>query len=359
MSEASASRRPDPAFWRGRRVFLTGHTGFKGGWLALALARLGAEVTGFALTPETEPNLFTVADVASGCRSLIGDIRDRAALEAALVEARPEVVLHLAAQPIVRRARLEPVETFATNVMGTVHLLDALRRAETVRAVVAVTSDKVYDNVEWAWPYRETDRLGGKEAYGASKAAAEIAVECWRQAFLAEKGIAAATVRAGNIIGGGDWAEDRLVPDAMRAFARGGSVTLRNPRAIRPWQHVLEPVGAYLMLAEDLVRRPAEAPKAINFGPTAADARTVREIVDRLAALWGISPGWVQDDGHHPYEARHLTLDSSLAAAKLGWSPTWTLDEALARTVGWYRAYYAGADMRARTLEEIGEHIGV
>ena len=352
------SRRPDPGFWRGRRVFLTGHTGFKGGWLALALARLGAVVTGYALAPETKPALFEAAHVGEAVASEIGDIRDRARLEAAIAAAAPEIVLHLAAQPIVRRARLEPVETFATNVMGTVHLLDALRRIDSVRAVIVVTSDKVYDNVEWAWPYRETDRLGAKEAYGGSKAAAEIAVEAWRHAFLAERGVAVATVRAGNIIGGGDWAEDRLVPDAMRAFARGEPVVIRNPAAIRPWQHVLEPVGAYLMLAEDLANG-AAPPLALNFGPPAADARTVADIVGRLARLWGIDPGWVQDAGHHPYEARHLTLDSSLAAAKLRWSPTWTLDQALERTVGWYKHFYEGRDARARTLAEIEEHVGV
>ena len=349
-------------FWRGRRVFLTGHTGFKGGWLAALLHRLGASVTGFALAPDGKPNLFEAARIDAFAGSEIGDIRDWARLARAVREAAPEIVFHLAAQPLVRRARNEPAETFDTNVMGTVHLLEAVRATPSVQAVVIVTTDKVYDNVEWPWAYRETDRLGGKEPYGASKACCEIVVESYRHSYFrdAARPVAVATARAGNVIGGGDWAEDRLLPDAIRAFAAGQPLMVRNPAAVRPWQHVLEPVAGYCRLAEALLSGcglPADL--AFNFGPPAADALPVSQVADRLAQRWGDDACWVQDPATHPYEARLLEVDASRARSLLHWTPAWNIGQGLDRTVTWYRAFYAGQDMQRVTLAQIEEHLDV
>ncbi len=350
---------PSPAFWRKRRVFLTGHTGFKGGWLAVLLERLGAVATGYSLPAPTEPSLFATAGIGELISSEIGDIRDEARLKAAMEKAQPEIVFHLAAQSLVRPARANPVETFSSNVMGTVHVLEAARTTASAKAVVVITSDKVYDNLEWPWAYRETDRLGGKEPYGASKACCEIAVEAWRHAYFsgAEHKAAVVTARAGNVIGGGDWAEDRLIPDAVRAFTADRPLVLRNPSAVRPWQHVLEPLAGYLRLAEAVVGDGAAHEVAYNFGPAADDARPVREVVEAVIARWGAGANWAPDAQAQPYEARLLEVDSGLARSVLGWSPKWRLDEGLDRTVEWYKAWAGGADMRRLTQQQAEAHL--
>ena len=347
-------------FWRGRRVFLTGHTGFKGGWLTALLHRLGAEVTGYALAPEPGLSLFEMARIGELAQaSHFADIRDGAALTAALWAARPSIVLHLAAQALVGRARAEPAETFDTNVMGTVRLLDAVRATPGVEAMVVVTSDKVYDNVEWPWAYRETDRLGGKEPYGASKAACEIVLQAYRHSYFSgERKVPIVSARAGNVIGGGDWAADRLIPDAIRAFADGQPLIARNPAAVRPWQHVLEPLAGYLRLAQALTAG-LEIPEGggLNFGPTAEDAWPVARVIDAVAARWGEGAAWRQDPGAQPYEARLLEVDSARARGLLGWTPKWRLEAGLDRTVDWYRAVHGGEDPRAVTLRQIEEHL--
>jgi CDP-glucose 4,6-dehydratase len=341
----------DPRFWAGRRVFLTGHTGFKGSWAALWLQRMGAKVTGFALSPPTTPALFEVARVADGMTSIMGDIRDREALERALVDADPEIVIHLAAQPLVRASYDDPVGTYATNVMGTVHLLEAVRRAPSVRACVVVTTDKCYENREWAWGYREDEPMGGHDPYSNSKGCAELVVSAWRRSFFAEGKVALASGRAGNVIGGGDWAADRLIPDILRAVAAGEPVLIRNPLAIRPWQHVLEPLSGYLVLAQALWT--GAAAEAWNFGPRDDDARPVQWIVERMCAAWGEGAGWTRDESVQPHEARYLKLDISKAREGLRWEPRWNLPQALESIVAWHRAWLANADMHAYCHAEL------
>lgn len=344
-----------PEFWRGRRVLVTGHTGFIGSWLSLALAVQGAEVHGLALPPPTTPSHFDAARLCDVVTHSIADIRDAGATAAAVEAARPEVVFHLAAQPIVRLAHREPLETFAANVMGTAHVLEAVRHCAATRAVVAFTTDKVYENREWAWGYREIDRLGGHEPYGASKASAEHVIEAWRQSYLSrrEPPVAVAVVRAGNVIGGGDWAADRLIPDAMRAFAEGRPLVVRRPRAVRPWQHVLEPVAATLILGRMLMERPEAAEGPWNIGPEASDMQPVGWIAERLTALWPGAPDWRNEDDGGPYEAGLLMLDSTRARNALRWRPRWTLERALAETVRWYHDFTNGADARSLTRRQI------
>jgi CDP-glucose 4,6-dehydratase len=341
-------------FWQGRRVFVTGHTGFKGSWLSLWLQELGAKVSGYALPPPTAPSLFQLARVEQGMQSDIGDVRDGEALADAMARAQPEVVFHLAAQPLVRRSYAEPVETYSTNVMGTVNLFEAVRRTASVVAVVNVTSDKCYENREWLWGYREEEALGGRDPYSSSKACAELVTAAYRHSFFSTgEGPAVASARAGNVIGGGDWAADRLIPDMLRALNAGTAVRIRNPAAIRPWQHVLEPLSGYLTLAERLVGHGAEYVGAWNFGPTEVDAKPVGWLVQEFARLWGPDARWEMESSVQPHEAACLKLDSAKAATRLGWRARWPLDRALAAVVEWHRNQQAGEDMSLVTRQQI------
>jgi CDP-glucose 4,6-dehydratase len=344
--------------WLGRRVFLTGHTGFKGGWLALWLARRGAQIRGYALDPPTEPNLFTAASVATVLDDIRGDIRDYARLESSMTEFGPEVVFHLAAQPIVRRSYTDPLGTYSTNAMGTAHVLEAVRKTSSVRAVVCVTSDKCYQNQEWVWPYRESDTLGGFDPYSSSKACAEIVCSAYRSSFfpvnrLHEHRVALATARAGNVVGGGDWSEDRLIPDLVRGFQAGQPVLIRQPKAVRPWQHVLEPLHGYMLLAEKLLDAPSQFCSSFNFGPNDEDAWSVERIATKLVEMWGDGATWVQDSVPGVHENHFLTLDTSRARRQLGWQPLLRIEANLPWTMKWYRDWLEGADMNQETFAQI------
>jgi CDP-glucose 4,6-dehydratase len=348
----------NPDFWNGRRVFLTGHTGFKGSWMALWLQSLGADLTGFALQPPTQPSLFEEGRVSSGMRSLIGDIREPSAVRQAMERACPEVVIHMAAQPLVRYSYQNPVETYATNVMGTVHLLEAVRNVPGVKAVVNITTDKCYENREWVWGYRENEPMGGYDPYSNSKGCAELVTSAYRSSFFnaakyAEHGVGVASVRAGNVIGGGDWAQDRLIPDILNAFERGQVVNIRNPHAIRPWQHVMEPLRGYLTLAERLYADGTSYAEGWNFGPNDEDAKPVAWIVERLAEMWGEGAKWQLDAGEHPHEATYLKLDISKVRSRLGWHPALRLRDALELITDWSKQRQAGVDIRALTLNQI------
>jgi CDP-glucose 4,6-dehydratase len=351
----------DRNFWHGRRVFLTGHTGFKGSWLALRLHGLGARVTGYALSPPTEPNLHDLCRLGEFVTGHIADIRDAERLGRAMAGANPEFVFHLAAQPLVRESYRRPAETFEVNVIGTVNLLEAVRSCRNVRSVVVITSDKCYENREWVWGYRENDRLGGQDPYSASKGCAELATAAYAASFFnpashAQHGVAVATARAGNIIGGGDWARDRLVPDFFRAVFAGEQLVLRSPAATRPWQHVLDPLEGYLLLARRLAEQGPAFAGAWNFGPLESDVRTVEEVVQRLCSTWGDGISYGIDSGPHPHEARALTLDCAKARELLGWRPTWGFAEALAQTVAWTRAWREGHDLREVCQAQIEQH---
>lgn len=344
----------NPSFWHGRRVLLTGHTGFKGGWLGLWLQMLGAEVQGYALPAPTSPSLWQAARLAERIPGTLADIRDSDCLANTVKQFQPEVVLHLAAQPLVRASYASPADTYATNVMGTVHLLEAVRQCSTVRAVVVVTSDKCYDNCEWPWPYREQDSLGGHDPYSSSKACVELLCASWRASFLQGSGTQLATARAGNVIGGGDGSPDRLVPDALRAWERGETLVLRYPHATRPWQHVLEPLHGYLLLAQALAEGQDHAAAAWNFGPDTHGVASVAEVVGQLSALWPGPAAWrAEVPAQQPHEAGLLALDSAKARRLLGWRTRWTLAQALDRTVAWHSAWRAGADMQVFTRAQI------
>jgi CDP-glucose 4,6-dehydratase len=355
-----------PVSWKGKRVFLTGHTGFKGGWLALWLASKGAIVRGYALDPSTNPSFFAATALGSVIEDIRGDIRDAASLDRALIGFAPETVFHLAAQPLVRYSYEDPIGTYETNVIGTARLLDAVRRAPSVRAVVSVTTDKCYENKEWIWPYRETDPLGGYDPYSSSKACAEIVSAAFRQSYfhptrLADHNVAIATARAGNVIGGGDWSVDRLIPDLVRGFLAGQPVLIRRPHSIRPWQHVLEPLHGYIRLAEQLLTHDPRYASAYNFGPVEDDAREVQWIVERMKHFWGGDATWVLDeDPSHPHEAQYLKLDASKARADLGWSPKLRLETALEWLVNWYKHWQSaptGANSIQRfTLDQIAAY---
>lgn len=350
--------------WQGRRVFLTGHTGFKGGWLSLWLAGRGAQIRGFALDPSTQPNLFTTASVGNILDDVRGDVRDFARLQGSIREFGPEVVFHLAAQPLVRHSYADPLGTYATNVMGTANMLEAVRNCSSVRAVVCVTTDKCYQNQEWVWPYRETDPLGGHDPYSSSKACAEIVSASYRSSFfpvdrLHEHRIALATARAGNVIGGGDWSEDRLIPDLIRGFQAKEPVLIRYPKAIRPWQHVLDPLHGYILLAEKLLAQDALAASSFNFGPDENDVWSVERIADAMAGMWGESASWICHAASSVHEAHVLKLDASKAHAGLGWRPKLRIGQALEWTMAWYRAWQLGESVERKTRDQIAAFEGL
>jgi CDP-glucose 4,6-dehydratase len=341
------------SFWSGKRVLLTGHTGFKGGWLSLWLQSMGAELKGLALDPPTNPSLFVAAKVAQGMGSLIGDIRDYDVVHKAVATFKPEIVIHMAAQPLVRYSYKNPIGTYATNVMGTVHLFEAIRQVGTAKVVVNVTTDKCYENKEWVWGYREEESMGGFDPYSSSKGCSELVTSAYRRSYFAETGIALASARAGNVIGGGDWAEDRLVPDILRSFENGHAAFIRNPHSTRPWQHVLEPLSGYLTLAEKLWHEPAVYAQGWNFGPRDEDAKPVGWIVEALCNVWGGDATWRLDGESHPHEAGYLKLDISKARHLMDWTPTWTLDIALKKIVEWQKVYLAKGDLREITNSQI------
>jgi CDP-glucose 4,6-dehydratase len=347
-------------FWNGKRVFLTGHTGFKGGWLSLWLAKMGVKVSGYALAPSTDPNLFTLAGVGEACaKSTLADIRDRTTLSAAMIAADPEVIFHLAAQPLVRESYVDPVGTYATNVIGTAHVLDAARNLPNLKAAVIVTTDKCYRNSEWVWGYRENDRLGGHDPYSNSKACAELVTDSFRKSFFkARPGAAAvATARAGNVIGGGDWSKDRLVPDILRGcFSEPGEVVLRNPLAVRPWQHVLEPLSGYIVLAENLASGAVGLDEGWNFGPPAEDVRPVIDVAEAMVKAVGIGKLVINQDPNAPHEANLLQLDCAKARTKLGWKPKLDFSGTIAMTADWYGAWHCGEDMVTFTRAQISQY---
>lgn len=343
-----------PAFWKGKKVFLTGHTGFKGSWLSLWLQNMGAELKGFALVPPTNPSLFDEAKVAEGMESEIGDIRDLSAITASMAAFNPDILIHMAAQPLVRLSYREPVETYSTNVMGTVHVLEAARQCGNLKAIVNVTTDKCYENREWLWGYRENEPMGGHDPYSNSKGCAELVTAAYRNSFFNTSNTAAlASARAGNVIGGGDWAEDRLIPDILRAFEKNQPVIIRNPLATRPWQHVLEPLSGYLMLAEKLFTQGTDYAEGWNFGPHDADVQPVEWILDHMVRHWGEGASWHLDTNPQPHEAQLLKLDISKAAAKLKWHPRWSLAQTLDTIVDWHQAWLSGDDINRVTLTQI------
>lgn len=337
--------------WRGRRILVTGHTGFKGGWLSLWLHHLGAEVTGFSLPAPTNPSFFEQTRLAKLVNHVEGDVRNMDAVEAVVRATKPEIVFHLAAQPLVRYSYDNPIETYATNVMGTVHVLDACRRSDSVRAVVSVTSDKCYENREWVWPYRETDPMGGHDPYSSSKGAAELVISAYRRSYFSD-GALIASVRAGNVIGGGDWALDRLIPDIVRAMLAGRRPIIRNPSSVRPWQHVMEALSGYLQIGERLLEGHVEFAGGWNFGPSEEDAKPVEWIVEKILALWG-AEGWERPDGPQPHEATLLKLDCSKARSALGWRPRLSLEASLERVVSWHKGVADGEDARSLSLEQL------
>ncbi len=348
----------DPAFWAGKRVFVTGHTGFKGSWLLLMLKALGADVHGFALGPPTTPAMFEILQLDRICTHVIGDICDRPALDAAIQAADPEVVIHLAAQPLVRASYDDPIATYATNVMGTAHVLDACRYVASVKTIIAITTDKCYQNNDSGKPFVEGDALGGHDPYSNSKACSELVASAYRDSFLRARGINLATARAGNVIGGGDFAPDRLIPDAIQAFATGQALEVRNPNAIRPWQHVLEPLVGYLLLAQGLTNN-ASLAKGWNFGPAQCDAWPVGELANYLVKLWPTQALWRTDDSEHPHEAANLTLNCTAAKDELGWVPKLRLAAALQLSVDWYKCWHNGGDLLALSKAQINTFLAM
>ncbi len=351
----------DQRFWKKRKVFITGHTGFKGSWLCLWLHSLGAEVTGYALKPPTDPNLFELCKIDQLVLSTIADVRDGQSLTKAMLSAQPDIVIHMAAQPLVRESYKIPVETYAINVMGTVNLFEAVRNCKTVRAVINVATDKCYENKEWVWGYRENEPLGGYDPYSNSKACSEQVTSAYRSSYFNTKnhavhGVGIASARAGNVIGGGDWATDRLIPDCIRSLLKGTKVVIRNPQAIRPWQHVLGPLSGYLVLAQKLCEEGPRYAEAWNFGPDDGDARPVEWLVNRLCEKWGGNSSYIIDSGEHPHEAHHLRLDCSKAKSELGWHPQWNLEKAIDSIVEWTRSYRDNNALHEVCLRQIQEY---
>jgi len=342
----------DESFWQGKRVFVTGHTGFKGSWLSLWLNSLGAVVKGYALNPPTQPSLYEVSKIDRIIDSEIGDIRDLAQLSASMSNFSPDIVLHLAAQPLVRLSYQQPVETYSTNVMGTVHVLESARQCPNLKAIVNITTDKCYENKEWVWGYREDEPMGGYDPYSSSKGCAELVTSAYRRSFLVEQGIGLASARAGNVIGGGDWADDRLIPDILSAFEKDQPVVIRNPASTRPWQHVLEPLSGYLVLAQALYDNPTDYAEGWNFGPKDDDAQPVSWILDKMTQQWQ-GASWQLDTNVQPHEAGYLKLDISKAKARLHWQPTWSLEITLNKTIQWHKAWLTGKNMQLYCLTEI------
>lgn len=346
----------NPEFWQNKRVFLTGHTGFKGSWLAIWLQLMGAKVKGYALTPPTTPSLFDEANVGKLLESEIGDIRDVDQLNASLKAFQPEILIHMAAQPLVRLSYKEPLETFDVNVMGTAKVLEAARSCKDLKSIVCVTTDKCYENKEWVWGYREDEPMGGFDPYSSSKGCAELVTSAYRRSFMQECGIGLASARAGNVIGGGDWADDRLIPDIMRAFEVNKPVVIRNPKSTRPWQHVLEPLSGYLTLAQKLYEEPGKYAEGWNFGPFEEDAKPVDWILDKMVKLWPNS-SWQLESDAQPHEAGYLKLDVSKAKNSLAWQPTWRLEQTLTRIITWQRAWLNDQDMHEACLLEIKDYM--
>lgn len=348
----------NPHFWKGKRVFLTGHTGFKGSWLSLWLQSLGAIIKGYALAPPTTPALFNEARVGEEMVSDLGDIRDLDRLRNSMVSFSPDILIHMAAQPLVRQSYREPVETYATNVMGTVHVLEAARQCPNLQVVVNVTTDKCYENREWVWGYREDEPMGGHDPYSNSKGCVELITNAYRKSFFSKlKGAAVSSARAGNVIGGGDWAQDRLIPDTLRAFELGQPVIIRNAQAIRPWQHVLEPLSGYLVLAERLWGQGHEFAEGWNFGPRDEDVKSVSWILNRLVDLWGDGAKWIVEEDSEFHEANTLKLDISKAQSRLGWTPTWKLHNTLLKITNWHRARLSGESVRDLCFKDISEYM--
>lgn len=345
------------AFWRDKKVLVTGHTGFKGGWLSLWLQDLHAQVIGFSLPPQTCPNLFTVANIEKNMRSILGDIRNLSEIQDTLISYKPEIIIHAAAQSLVRYSYNHPIDTYTTNIIGTANLLEAARQVDSVKVIINVTTDKCYDNKEWYWGYRENDNLGGNDPYSSSKACAELVTTAYRQSYFNSIGVGVATVRAGNVIGGGDWAQDRLIPDIIRNCLNNTTTTIRYPQALRPWQHVLEPLRGYLLLAQRLYENPIEYAEAWNFGPSIEDIKSVSWVVDQVITLLGNKGNWTIDRNTHPYEASILKLDIAKARTKLNWHPQWNLEKSLKETIVWYNAWHAGKDMYETTLSQIRNYI--
>jgi CDP-glucose 4,6-dehydratase len=351
----------DNSFWRNKKVFITGNTGFKGSWLTLWLSSLGAEITGYSLVPPTNPSLFDECRLDFDINSITGDIRNSEALSIAMKTANPDIVFHLAAQPLVRDSYKNPVETYTTNVIGTVNLFEAVRKCSNIGTVVNVTTDKCYENKEWPWAYRENEPLGGYDPYSSSKACAELVTSAYRSSFFnteqfAEHGVTIATARAGNVIGGGDWASDRLLPDCFRSLLQGNPIIIRNPHSIRPWQHVLEPLSGYLLLAQKLYENGPKYSGAWNFGPSDHDARTVEWIVKKICEMWGRESTYGVDEGEHPHEATYLKLDCSKAKMELGWTPKWSLEIALEKILDWNKVFQAKGDLKMKCLQQIKEY---
>jgi CDP-glucose 4,6-dehydratase len=340
------------SFWQGKKVYLTGHTGFKGSWLSLWLVNMGAKLKGYAFLPPTQPSLFDVATVAANIDSEIGDIRDLDQLAKSMTAFDPDIVIHMAAQPLVRLSYAEPIETYEVNVMGTVKVLEAVRCCSKVKAVVSVTTDKCYENKEWVWGYREDEPMGGYDPYSSSKGCAELVTSAYRRSFMQEKGIGLASARAGNVIGGGDWANDRLIPDILRAFEQSKPVVVRNPAATRPWQHVLEPLAGYLVLAENLYKQPHLYAEGWNFGPAEDDAKPVDWILDKMVSKWP-NASWQLDNSDSPHEAGYLKLDVSKAKSRLNWQPTWQLEQTLTKIIDWHQAWLNNEDMQQACLNEV------
>lgn len=352
-----AKGKVNPFFWKGKKVFLTGHTGFKGSWLSLWLQTMGAEVKGYALPPPTTPALFHVAQVDRGMESEIGDIRDLESISKSMKSFEPDILIHMAAQPLVRLSYKQPVETYSTNVMGTVNVLEAARQCQKLKAAVSVTTDKCYENKEWEWGYRENEPMGGHDPYSNSKGCAELVTSAYRNSFFNDAHIALASARAGNVIGGGDWAEDRLIPDIINAFQEGKTVVIRNPLSTRPWQHVLEPLSGYLVLAQELYEQGVKYAEAWNFGPKDEDCKPVGYILDKMVSLWDGKTLWELDRNENPHEANFLKLDCSKAANRLKWQPNWNLDITLQLIVDWHNAWQKGNDMRKHCINEIKKYL--